>query len=85
MIVYIREPLTIKIDPESFDDSILKKFTVLFDRIDDEHIEIKYQKCTLNEYSVNELFDTFLSGFAIEYGYSGVGCDFSISVYSRPE
>jgi len=85
MILYIREPLRIKIDPEHFDDSMLKKFTVFYDRIDNETIEIKDQKSVLDEYCINELFDEFLWPFAIEYGHNGgVGCEFSLNIYSRP-
>lgn len=85
MILYIREPLRIEIDPEDFDNSLLKECTVLH-KVIDNFVEIKEQKCVLDEVTMNQLFDEILSGFAIKYGYNGgAGCDFSISIFARPE
>ena len=84
MILYIREEIKIK-EEDIEEDNILQECTVLYN-YKDGFITIKEQKVVLDEFKMNELFDEVFSGYAIEYGYyGGAGCDFSLSVYARPE
>lgn len=83
MILYIRDDIKVKIY-DWFEDSLLKECSVRYERNDDDTITIKEQKCVLDEWTVNELFDLYLSGYRIEYGANGgAGCDFSLSVYKE--
>ena len=71
MILYIEEVLKIAIDSENFDDdNILKECSIRY-KVQDNFVIIEEQKVTLDEFKMNELFDTGLSGYAIEYGYYG--------------
>lgn len=86
MILYIEEILKIKIDLTEYDeDNILKRCSIRY-KLEDNLIVIEDQKVTVDEFVMNELFDDLLCGFAITYGgYGGAGCDFSLSIFSRPE
>lgn len=93
MILYIATDFEIvgSIEPDDeFDDSILKQFAVqhTITHLSDDliKINIRSQKVTLDEISMNTLFDTIieLTDYTMSYGnYGGVGCEFSISIRAK--
>lgn len=93
MILYIETDFEIvgSIDPDDeFDDSILKQFSVhhTITHLSDDLMKlyIPAQKVTLDEISMNTLFDTIieLTDYTMSYGgYGGVGCEFSISIRAK--
>ena len=93
MILYIETDFeivgSIETDDE-FDDSILKQFAVqhTITHLSDDlmKIYIPSQKVTLDEISMNTLFDTIieLTDYTMSYGsYGGVGCEFSIRIRAK--
>ena len=93
MILYIATDFEIvgSIEPDDeFDDSILKQFAVqhTITHLSDDliKINIRSQKVTLDEISMNTLFDTIieLTDYTMSYGsYGGVGCEFSIRIRAK--
>lgn len=58
----------------------LEKFSIK-SRIKDNFVFIEEQKIILDEYKMNELFDTIFYMFKIEYACDGgAGCEFNINV-----
>lgn len=81
MKLHIRE--TLKLEAISADTSLLEDCSIHHKAVGDV-IEIREQKCTLNELVVNELFAEHFYPFDIEYAYiGGVGCDFAINIYPK--